>query len=121
MIGCWDAQAASYEQKTASVERRFFADSRRGVCERAAGSTLELAVGTGLNLPFYANDVSLAGVDWSPRMVAAAERSARRLARLIALTRADATVLPFDDERFDTERLTHGAIERVHARKCDRR
>jgi ubiquinone/menaquinone biosynthesis C-methylase UbiE len=200
-MGYWDDQAASYEQKMASVERRFFADSRRWVCQRAAGSTLELAVGTGLNLPLYANDVILTGVDWSPRMVQAAERSASRLARSIALTRADATALPFDDERFDavvctfalccipderaalaeairvlrpggsllladhvaathpalralehvvelvtiplqgehytrrplnavrqlglaivdTERLTHGAIERVHARKSDRR
>jgi ubiquinone/menaquinone biosynthesis C-methylase UbiE len=145
--------------------------------------------------------VSLTGVDWSPLMVQAAQRNADRLARPVALSRADAADLPFADNLFDavvctfalccipderaalieavrvlrpggsllladhivasnpllraaehvvelvtiplqgehytrrpllivrqldleivaTERLTHGALERVHARKPDRR
>ena len=102
LIDYWDDQAASYEEKTASVERRYLADSRRWVCQRAAGSTLELAVGTGLNFPYYPDHVSLTGVDWSPQMVQAAERRASRMLRPIELTRADAMALPFADERFDT-------------------
>jgi len=102
LIDYWDDQAASYEEKTASVERCFFADSRRWVCQRAAGATLELAVGTGLNFPYYPDHVSLTGVDWSPQMVQAAEWRASRMLRPIELTRADAMALPFADERFDT-------------------
>jgi ubiquinone/menaquinone biosynthesis C-methylase UbiE len=102
LIDYWDDEAARYEEKTASVERRYLADSRRWVCQRAAGSTLELAVGTGLNFPYYPDNVSLTGVDWSPQMVQAAERRASRMLRPIALTRADAMALPFADEQFDT-------------------
>lgn len=102
LIDYWDDESAGYEAKTASVERRYLADSRRWVCQRATGSTLELAVGTGLNFPYYPDDVSLTGVDWSLRMVQTAERRASRMAREIALTRADAMNLPFADERFDT-------------------
>ena len=102
LIDHWDDEAARYEEKTASVERRYLADSRRWVCQRATGSTLELAVGTGLNFPYYPVTVSLTGVDWSPQMVQAAERRASRILRPIALTRADAMALPFADGRFDT-------------------
>lgn len=102
LVRYWDDEAARYEDSTASVERRYLADSRRWVGQRAAGSTLELAVGTGLNLPYYPVSVSLTGVDWSPRMVQAAERRARGLSRPIALTTADAMALPFADDEFDT-------------------
>lgn len=102
LIDLWDDEAARYEEKIASVERRYLADSRRWVCQRAAGSTLELAVGTGLNFPYYPATVRLTGVDWSPQMVQAAERRASTILRPIALTRADAMALPFADGRFDT-------------------
>ena len=97
----WDDQAADYEQKVASAERRYFAGSRRWVCGRATGSTLEVAIGTGLNLRHYPDHVRLTGVDWSPRMVQAAQRNADRLARPVALSRADAADLPFADDVFD--------------------
>lgn len=102
LIDYWDDESSRYEAMTASVERRYLADSRRWVCQRATGSTLELAVGTGLNFPYYPDHVSLTGVDWSPQMVQAAERHAGRLLRPIALTTADAMALPFADGRFDT-------------------
>ncbi|PVU83050.1 SAM-dependent methyltransferase [Cellulomonas sp. WB94] len=102
LIDYWDDESSRYEAMTASVERRYLADSRRWVCQRATGSTLELAVGTGLNFPYYPDHVSLTGVDWSPQMVQAAERHTGRLLRPIALTTADAMALPFADGRFDT-------------------
>ncbi|HEX5331153.1 MAG TPA: class I SAM-dependent methyltransferase [Cellulomonas sp.] len=102
LVRYWDDEAARYEETTAPVERRYLADSRRWVGQRAAGSTLELAVGTGLNFPYYPVTVSLTGVDWSPLMVQAAERRARGMPRPIALTTADAMALPFADDQFDT-------------------
>lgn len=101
LIDYWDKESTGYEQKIASAERRYFADSRRWVCQRAAGSTLELAVGTGLNFPHYPVEVSLTGVDWSPRMVQAAERRASAMVRPVVLSQADAMALPFADEQFD--------------------
>jgi ubiquinone/menaquinone biosynthesis C-methylase UbiE len=98
LIGRWDGRAAGYEQKTASIERRLLADSRRWVGERAAGLTLELAVGTGLNFRHYPAGVRLIGFDWSDRMV----RTAARSSRPQLLARADAMALPFAAASFDS-------------------
>ncbi|MFI7024008.1 class I SAM-dependent methyltransferase [Micromonospora sp. NPDC049900] len=98
----WDDRAGGYDRCTASAERRLLGASRRWVCRRATGHTLEVAVGTGLNLPHYPADVRLRGVDFSPRMVRAAGRRAAELGRRVTLAAADATALPFADARFDT-------------------
>lgn len=84
------------------IERRLLADSRRWVCARARGSTLEVAVGTGANLPYYAAGVDVTGIDWSPSMLRAAGARARQARRPIDLCQADATALPFPSESFDT-------------------
>ena len=101
LIACWDARAADYTRRTAPVERRFLAESRRWVCEQAEGDTLELAVGTGLNLRHYSPGVRLTALDWSERMVQTTRRSLDG-SRQVALVRADAMALPFADGRFDT-------------------
>jgi ubiquinone/menaquinone biosynthesis C-methylase UbiE len=102
LVGYWDKQAPTYDTRMSGVERRFLADSRRWVCDRARGATLEIAVGTGANLPYYASDVALTGVDWSEAMLGAAAGRASRANRDITLRRADATALPFPSESFDT-------------------
>ncbi|MEE6281397.1 class I SAM-dependent methyltransferase [Georgenia sunbinii] len=102
LIGHWDGLADSYDQRSAAVERRYLAASRRWVCRRATGDTLELAVGTGLNLPHYPPDVSLTAVDWSERMVAETARRAGTLSLPVTVQRADAARLPFGDRQFDT-------------------
>jgi ubiquinone/menaquinone biosynthesis C-methylase UbiE len=86
----------------AKVERRFFADSRRWVCNRARGATLEIAIGTGANLIHYPDEVDLTGIDWSLAMLAAARRQADRLHRSVTLHQGDATALSFPAESFDT-------------------
>ncbi|MBB4959699.1 class I SAM-dependent methyltransferase [Micromonospora polyrhachis] len=84
------------------LERRFFADSRTWVCRRAHGTTLEIAIGTGANLPHYPGDVDLTGIDWSPAMLHIARHQAERVRRAVALSRTDATALPFPTATFDT-------------------
>ena len=44
-----------------------------------AGKTLEVAVGTGANLPLYPPDAKLTAIDLSPAMLAVAERRAQEL------------------------------------------
>ncbi|MCC5581133.1 class I SAM-dependent methyltransferase [Microtetraspora sp. AC03309] len=102
LVNYWDRQAATYDRRLAGVERRFLADSRRWVCGRARGATLEIAIGTGANLPHYPDDVDLTGIDWSPAMVHAAHRRADRVHRAVSLHQADATALPFPAATFDT-------------------
>jgi len=102
LVGYWDRQAPTYDTRMAGVERRFFADSRRWVCRRARGATLEIAIGTGANLPHYPEEVDLTGIDWSPAMLYATRRQADRVHRAVTLRQADATALPFPAETFDT-------------------
>ena len=59
----WDKQAGRYDREMDRWDRRLFGESRPWVCGRAAGDVLEVAVGTGRNLPFYPDGVRLTGVD----------------------------------------------------------
>ncbi len=98
----WNQRAASYDAMMSRVEQRFLADSRRWIGERAGGATLEVAVGTGANLPYYDDAVTLTGIDWSEAMLAQAARRAAALGRTVDLHRSDAMALPFPDAGFDT-------------------
>lgn len=89
-----------------AVERRWFAQTRPWVCRRASGRTLEVALGTGLNLPLYPEGVELAGIEWSPSMLAVAQRRAAALGLAADLRLGDARALPFDDGSFDTVVMT---------------
>jgi len=102
LVRFWDRQAFSFDTKATRVERRFLLTSRRWICARARGTTLEVAVGTGANLPHYPADVDLTGVDWSTGMLDVARRRSEQLRRPVRLLRADAADLPFLDASFDT-------------------
>ncbi len=63
-----------------------------------AGEVLEIAVGTGRNLPLYPEDVRLTGVELSPMMLAVARQE-----RLEADLRVgDAQDLQFPNASFDS-------------------
>jgi ubiquinone/menaquinone biosynthesis C-methylase UbiE len=98
----WDRQAAGYDEAMGFFDRHLFGDTRTWVCSRADGEVLEVAVGTGLNLPHYPDGVRLTGVEWSPAMLEIARDRARRLRLDPALTLGDAQALDFPDGRFDT-------------------
>ncbi len=98
----WDRDADSYDRQTAYAERRFFGDSRPWLCRQATGDVLEVAVGTGLNLAHYPDDVRLTGVEWSAGMLAVAQRRADAFGRTVDLRQGDAQALSFPDAHFDT-------------------
>src|SRR5215469_16175293 len=104
----WDKHAAGYDRQMQFADRYFLGDSRSWVCSQAAGQTLEVAIGTGLNLAFYPAGVELAGVDLSPAMLTQARRRAVDLGRTVDLREADALALPFPDASFDTVVCTFG-------------
>jgi len=104
----WDSHAAGYDRQMQFAERHFLGDSRAWVCAQATGRTLEMAIGTGLNLPCYPAGVELAGVDLSPAMLAHARRRAAELGRTVDLREADVQALPFPDASFDTVVCTFG-------------
>jgi ubiquinone/menaquinone biosynthesis C-methylase UbiE len=95
------AQLDRYDAMMDLLERRLFPGTRRWLCGRARGSTLEIAVGTGLNIPHYPADVSLTAIDLNPSVLPAARRVADQLGRSVGLSAGDARHLPFEDASFD--------------------
>jgi ubiquinone/menaquinone biosynthesis C-methylase UbiE len=98
----WDKAAPRYDSGMSFWDRRVFAGGREWVCARARGQVLEVAIGTGRNLPYYPPDVRLTGVELSPAMLAVARERAAELGRDVDLREGDAQALPFGDESFDT-------------------
>ena len=98
----FDASAAQYDKGMAFNEKFFFADGRSWACSQARGQVLEIAIGTGLNLPFYPTNVEITGIEISPAMLEIARRRSQSLGRQVNLQVGDAQALPFPDQSFDT-------------------
>jgi ubiquinone/menaquinone biosynthesis C-methylase UbiE len=103
-----DKEAPRYDRQMGFFERILFADGRDWACSQIEGEVLELAVGTGRNLPYYPRDVRLTGIELSPEMLAIGKRRAEELGREADLQIGDAQALEFDDESFDTVIITFG-------------
>src|SRR5258707_12856976 len=98
----WDKHAGSYDKQMGFFDRHLFSGSRDWVCSRATGSVLEVAIGTGLNLAHYPDEVQLTGVEWSRAMLGIARHRAGQLSRAVDLREGDAQALEFPDAMFDT-------------------
>ena len=104
----WDRKSATYDREIGVLDRRIFGDSRHWACCQATGEVLEVAVGTGLNLPHYPADAVVTGLDLSGRMLDLARSRARDLGREVTLQQGTAHALPFADASFDTVVCTLG-------------
>lgn len=99
----YDRRAATYDRTVGRGERLFLRGLRRAFGAELCGDTLEIAVGSGLNLPHYADAVRTAvGIDLSGGMLEQSRRRAADLGRPIALVQMDAQRLAFADASFDT-------------------
>jgi ubiquinone/menaquinone biosynthesis C-methylase UbiE len=102
VLRAWEKSAPGYDKQIAFLEKIWFGGSREWLGARAQGRVLEVAIGTGLNLPHYPGDVTITGIELSPAMLAIAKRRADDLGRAVDLHTGDAQALPFPDESFDT-------------------
>jgi ubiquinone/menaquinone biosynthesis C-methylase UbiE len=98
----YEKEAPRYDRKMKFFDRVLFKDARSWVCSKAEGQTLEIAVGTGMNLPHYHSDVQLTGIELSPAMLTLAKQRAADLGREVDFQVGDATALQFADRSFDT-------------------
>lgn len=98
----WNRAARDYDRGMDPVDRTIFRGVREWIGARAEGDVLEVAVGTGRNLPFYGAGARLTGLDLSPAMLALARARAADLGRSVELVEGDAERLPFPDASFDT-------------------
>lgn len=104
----YDAYAARYDTEVDLYDRLMLGDGRSWACGQAAGTVLEVAVGTGRNLAHYPVNVRVCGLDVSSAMLDLAQRKAEDLDRDIALVEGDAQQLPFHAATFDTVLCTLG-------------
>lgn len=99
----WRKHADSYDDQIGWCERRILGEGHREwACGHAQGVVLEVAIGTGLNLPHYDAGVLVTGIDLSPEMLDQARRRAADLGREVDLQEGDAHELSFGDSAFDT-------------------
>lgn len=98
----YDAFARWYDLAEVLPELLLLRRLRRRLLRRARGEVLEVAAGTGRNLPFYPPECRLTLVDLSPGMLAVARRRAAGLGRDVTFLVGDAQALDFPDAHFDT-------------------
>ena len=73
----------------------------------ASGRVLDVGIGSGLNLPFYAGPIDrVIGVDPSPELLRFAEKRASQTSVPIELLRGDGEALPIGDRSIDTAVVT---------------
>jgi ubiquinone/menaquinone biosynthesis C-methylase UbiE len=115
----WEKGAPRYDRRIGFMEKVFFGDGREWVCSRASGEVLEVAVGTGRNLPFYPQGIRLTGIELSPAMLGIARTRAAELGMGgLDLREGDAHELPFADGSFDTVVCTLGLCSIPDDRKA---
>ena len=67
----WAKEAPRYDKRMGFIERRILGPTHRSwACAQTTGKTLEVAIGTGLNIALYPPGVELVGLDLSPEMLA---------------------------------------------------
>jgi ubiquinone/menaquinone biosynthesis C-methylase UbiE len=103
-----DKEAPRYDRQMGFFDRTLFAGGREWACSRVTGDALEIAVGTGRNLPHYPADVRLTGIELSPQMLEVGRKRAEELGRDVDLRLGDAQALEFEDHSFDTVIITFG-------------
>lgn len=99
----YDRIARFYDRMEAGAEVARFRAWRGLLWQRVHGPrVLELGVGTGKNFTYYPPNLSITGIDLSPRMLERAMRRAKHDNIGVHLHIADAQALPFADASFDT-------------------
>jgi ubiquinone/menaquinone biosynthesis C-methylase UbiE len=104
----FEKEAGGYDRKISLFEKVLFGGGREWVCSQAEGEVLEIAAGTGRNLPLYPENVRLTAIELSPAMLDIARRRQSELGRQADLRIGDAQALDFPDAGFDTVVCTLG-------------
>jgi ubiquinone/menaquinone biosynthesis C-methylase UbiE len=93
--------APLYDLLDLPFEYRRYSQIRPLLFQGLAGRILDAGVGTGRNIPFYPPEAEVVGVDFSPAMLARAERRRLSLGADVELRQMDVAHLEFQDQSFD--------------------
>lgn len=99
----WDRNARFYDWMSRLMENGKARAWHAKTWDAVRGKrVLEVAVGTGRNLPYYPKDLSVTAIDLSGGMLARAKRRAHELGLSVDLRQMDVQKLEFPDSSFDT-------------------
>ena len=94
---------ARFYDRMERFNEQWFGPWRAALWRRVRGlRVLEVGVGTGKNMPYYPQSMTMPVVDLLPRMLEHAQARARYEGIAVDLREADAQALPFLDASFDT-------------------
>lgn len=94
--------AGFYDILEAPMEH-LFSKWRRELLSNTSGKILEVGIGTGKNIAFYPENVSLTGIDFSPKMIEITNKKLRENPRSnTRIIQMDAEEMEFADNTFDT-------------------
>ncbi|MFD1412954.1 class I SAM-dependent methyltransferase [Oceanobacillus jeddahense] len=99
LIKKFDKQADKYDKRRRNDPLYRF---RQRIFQKAEGNVLEVAIGSGLNFPFYSENIELTGVDFSHEMLKKADRAAKDYAFHSVFIQKDVETVEFNDDSFDT-------------------
>lgn len=86
-----------------SMRQRRLTAYRGRVVPGAEGRVLEIGIGSGLNLPFYAATVErVIGLDPSPKLLAMTRKAPRQTSLPVELIESSAEAIPLHDRSIDT-------------------
>jgi ubiquinone/menaquinone biosynthesis C-methylase UbiE len=98
----WDRAARTFDLMAGyGPEKRWEPFKRELFANMGAGEILFLAVGTGLDVPFFPEGRTVTGIDISQRMLNQAMRRTEAYQGHLKVLQADVHDMPFEDAQFD--------------------
>ena len=100
----YDLAAPIYDLAEWPMEKLWFRKWRPEIWKKAEGpKVLEIAIGTGKNIPYYSDDIEVTGIDISPKMLKRARNHVEKNnIDQVSLKEMDAQQLGFNDNIFDS-------------------
>jgi ubiquinone/menaquinone biosynthesis C-methylase UbiE len=115
----YDRLAPWFDSLEGFLEGLYFRKLRKKLWAQANGShILEVGVGTGKNFGFYPADAQITAIDFSPKMLAQAQRKRDRQQLAVDLTLMDAESIYYADNSFDTVVASFVFCSVPHPRKA---
>ena len=97
----WDRAAGTFDLMSSRGPEWRWGPAKREFFSAMHGRVLFLAVGTGLDIPFFPTGLEITGIDISPRMLEKARDRADAYQGRLELLEMDVHDLDFDAGRFD--------------------
>ncbi len=99
----YDRFSKLYDLMEKPIEKFKFSHLREKIDTVIEGKVLEVGIGTGKNIPYYPEGITVTGIDFSKGMIEKAQKRINKLSlQNVSLFEMDIEHMQFSDESFDT-------------------